>query len=123
MAINTLTHTERLRSIGAIKRLFESGQSGFIYPFRYVWFGEADQIPSATVLFSVPKKFHRRANKRNLLKRRVKEVYRLNKSIITEENKSVVLDIALVYSAKEVLSYKKINHAIKNVLAEIAKAI
>ncbi len=123
MAVNTLTHAERLRSIGAIKRLFESGQSGFIYPFRYVWFAEADQVPSTAVLFSVPKKFHRRANKRNLLKRRVKEVYRLNKSILIEENKRVVLDVALVYSAKEVLSYKKINHAVKSVLAEIAKTI
>ena len=66
----SLPRTERLRSLGAVRRMFESGDSGFIFPFRYVWFAEADEIPSAEVLFSVPKKFHKRANKRNLLRRR-----------------------------------------------------
>ena len=66
----SLPRTERLRSLGAVRRMFESGESGFIFPFRYVWFAEADEIPSAEVLFSVPKKFHKRANKRNLLRRR-----------------------------------------------------
>lgn len=63
----SLPRTERLRSLGAVRRMFESGESGFIFPFRYVWFAEADEIPSVEVLFSVPKKFHKRANKRNLL--------------------------------------------------------
>ena len=66
----SLPRTERLRSLGAVRRMFESGESGFIFPFRYVWFAEADEIPSAEVLFSVLKKFHKRANKRNLLRRR-----------------------------------------------------
>ncbi len=39
--------------------MFESGESGFIFPFRYVWFAEADEIASVEVLFSVPKKFHK----------------------------------------------------------------
>ena len=38
----TLPRAERLRTLGAIRRLFESGESGFVYPFRYVWFAEAD---------------------------------------------------------------------------------
>ena len=78
----SLPRTERLRSLGAVRRMFESGESGFIFPFRYVWFAEADEIPSAEVLFSVPKKFHKRANKRNLLRRRTKEAYRLQKLLL-----------------------------------------
>ena len=66
----TLPRAERLRTLGAIRRLFESGESGFVYPFRYVWFAEADDRMSAEVLFSVPKKFHKRANRRNLLRRK-----------------------------------------------------
>mgnify|MGYP006918770323 CR=1 FL=1 len=50
----SLPRTERLRSLGAVRRMFESGESGFIFPFRYVWFAEADEIPSVEVLFSVP---------------------------------------------------------------------
>ena len=78
----SLPRTERLRSLGAVRRMFESGESGFIFPFRYVWFAEADEIPSVEVLFSVPKKFHKRANKRNLLRRRIKEAYRLQKQTL-----------------------------------------
>ena len=78
----SLPRTERLRSLGAVRRLFESGESGFVFPFRYVWFAEADSVPSVEVLFSVPKKFHKRANRRNLLRRRTKEAYRLQKGIV-----------------------------------------
>ncbi len=77
---------------------------------------------SAEVLFSVPKKFHRRANKRNTLKRRVKESYRLQKSIIlnVEGAPAQAYDIALVYSTKEVHSYKTIDNAVRKILQQIA---
>ena len=45
----SLPRTERLRSLGAVRRMFESGESGFIFPFRYVWFAEADEIASVEV--------------------------------------------------------------------------
>ena len=89
----SLPRTERLRSLGAVRRMFESGESGFIFPFRYVWFAEADEIPSAEVLFSVPKKFHKRAN----------------------------LDLALIYSSKEELSYKTISNAVRRILETVAE--
>ena len=47
----SLPRQERLRSLGAVRRLFESGQSGFIFPFRYLWFAEADSERSVEVLF------------------------------------------------------------------------
>ena len=96
----SLPRTERLRSLGAVRRMFESGESGFIFPFRYVWFAEADEIPSVEVLFSVPKKFHKRANKRNLLRRRIKEAYRLQKQTL-KNGSPANLDLALIYSSKE----------------------
>lgn len=82
MPDRSLPRTERLRSLGAVRRLFESGESGFVYPFRYVWFAEPDLVQSVEVLFSVPKKFHKRANRRNLLRRRTKEAYRLQKNLL-----------------------------------------
>ena len=87
--------------------MFESGESGFIFPFRYVWFAEPDTEQSVEVLFSVPKKFHKRANKRNLLRRRTKEAYRLQKQIV-HNGAPVNLDLALIYSSKEVLPYKTV---------------
>ena len=116
----TLPRAERLRTLGAIRRLFESGESGFVYPFRYVWFAEADDRMSAEVLFSVPKKFHKRANKRNLVRRRTKEAYRLQKQIL-HDGRPVNLDLALIYSSKETLPYKTVANAVRRILESVVE--
>ncbi len=124
MTERTLPRSERLRSFGAIRRLFQSGESGFVYPLRYVWFAESDQIPSTEVLFSVPKKFQKRANKRNLLRRRMKEAYRLNKEPIrSREGNPVALDLALVYCSKERVEYRVIEQAVQRILEQIVARI
>ncbi len=120
MSDRSLPRTERLRSLGAIRRLFDEGQSGFVFPFRYVWYAETDAVPSVEVLFSVPKKFHKRANKRNLLRRRTKEAYRLGKQTLVRAECTANIDLALIYSSKEVLSYRKIDHALQRILEQIA---
>lgn len=120
MADCTLPRKERLRSLGAVRRLFESGESGFVYPFRYVFFAEPDTEQSVEVLFSVPKKFHKRANRRNLLRRRTKEAYRLQKRLL-HDGRPVNLDLALVYSSKEALPYKTIAHAVRRILETVAE--
>lgn len=121
MTDRSLPRTERLRSLGAVRRVFESGQSGFIFPFRYVWFAEADPVPSIEVLFSVPKKFHKRANKRNLLRRRTKEAYRLQKAVLHGAVRSHNLDLALIYSSKEVLPYKHIENAVRRIMETVVE--
>jgi len=120
MPDRSLPRTERLRSLGAVRRLFESGESGFVYPFRYVWFAEPDLVQSVEVLFSVPKKFHKRANRRNLLRRRTKEAYRLQKNLLRDDA-PVNLDLALIYSSKEVVSYKTIAHAVRRILESVVE--
>ncbi|MDE5624242.1 MAG: ribonuclease P protein component [Alistipes sp.] len=123
MPDRSLPRSERLRSLGAVRRLFERGQSGFVFPFRYVWFAEPDAADSTEVLFSVPKKFHKRANKRNLLRRRTKEAYRLQKGILARENRALNLDLALIYSSKEVLPYKHIEHAVRKILGAVSEEL
>lgn len=120
MPDRTLSRNERLRSLGAIRRLFESGESGFVFPFRYVWYAEPDTLPSVEAMFSVPKKFHKRANRRNLLRRRTKEAYRLQKQLLRSDGTPLNLDLALVYSSKEVLPYKTVEHAVHRILETIA---
>ena len=120
MPDRSLPRTERLRSLGAVRRLFESGHGGFVFPFRYVWYAEADAADTTEVLFSVPKKFHKRANKRNLLRRRTKEAYRLQKGILARTGRGTNLDIALIDSSKEVLPYKHIEHAVRRILEAVA---
>ena len=161
MTAQTLTRAERLRSLKVIRRLFEEGRSGFVYPFRYIWLkeespenvevaagegasvgvaeGSAGTVSASSVsgegasvgsnggaggvevMFSVPKRFLRRANKRNLVRRRAKESYRLNKTILTEAVGDRRVRIALVYSTKKIHEYKTINNAVERILGEIGR--
>ena len=120
---HALPKCERLCSLRALRRLFEEGRSGFVYPFRYTYLSEESTSPSVEVLFSVPKRNHKRANKRNLLKRRMREAYRLNNGELKSEAiaHGKALDIAFIYSTKEVLPSTTIANAITKILAEVAQ--
>lgn len=117
----TLPKRERLCSFGALRRLFGEGKGGFVYPLRYVVYVEGATDASAEVLFSTPKKFLKRANKRNVVRRRMREAYRLNKGILLGSDKAFEADIALIYSSKEVLDYQIIENAIKKILRNIVE--
>ncbi len=117
----TLPKRERLCSFGALRRLFGEGKGGFVYPLRYVVYIEGATDASAEVLFSTPKKFLKRANKRNVVRRRMREAYRLNKEILLDSGKAFEADIALIYSSKEVLDYQIIENAIKKILRNIVE--
>ena len=138
----TLPRAERLRSLKAIRRMFDEGHSGFVYPFRYVSLVEradakradAERADAETidaelrrveVMFSVPKKFHKRANRRNLLKRRAREAYRLHREPLRErlQQQGATLRVALIYSTKECHTYKTISYAVQRILEQISQRL
>lgn len=113
----------RLCGTTSVARLFEVGESGFAHPFKSlcsIVAGEGESV-QVKFLISVPKRNHKRANKRNLLKRRIREALRLNKHIVTEnpafEGKTITL--ALIYVAKDVVEYKTIENGVKKVLSSV----
>jgi len=76
----TFKKEERLCSRKHLDLLFKNGSSFLLYPFRisYLFINESTEVP-AQVVINVPKKRYKRAVDRNLLKRRIREAYRLNK--------------------------------------------
>lgn len=58
---------------------------------------------ASRIVVSVPKRLFKRAVKRNLLKRRIREAYRRQKGLI-----SAPADILFIYTAPEVLPYEVI---------------
>lgn len=76
----TFRKEERLCSKKHLGLLFKNGSSFLLYPFRisYIFVDETMGVP-VQVVINVPKKRYKRAVDRNLLKRRIKEAYRLHK--------------------------------------------
>ena len=108
---------ERLKSKKRIARLFEQGKGGFVYPVRYVLLDEsvAGKDRSLSVLIAVPKRHHKRAVERNLLKRRMREAYRLNKQAL-----SGILSgpyaLGLLYASGDVAGYLQIESAVRKII-------
>lgn len=118
---NTLSASERVKLRREVAQLFGDCASGFVFPIKYKYIVEESAASGVAVLFSVPKRLHKRANKRNLLRRRMRESYRLSKEalVAAAESRGLVIKIAFIYVSKEELTYKAIDDAIVNILAEI----
>jgi ribonuclease P protein component len=104
MATFSFPKSERLHKKKTIQELFDKGSSFYLYPFR-VFFQNAPDLPANQVLFSVSKRNFKRAVDRNLLKRRMREAYRLNKHSIPGTSK---FQIAYIYTSKELLPVNQI---------------
>ena len=65
-------------------------------------------------VFTVPKKLFKRAVKRNLLKRRMREAVRLNQAALLGD---FYADFLLVYISKDICPYEAIEAAVKDILA------
>lgn len=97
-----LPKTERLSGATAVAALLEHGKHFQAGCLRCKYMPRADEGPSRIVV-SVPKRSFKRAVKRNLLKRRIRESYRRQKSLLTG-----TWDLLIVYTSREVLPYETI---------------
>ena len=77
----TLEKRERMNSKILIEKLFSGGSKSLsAFPLRIVYMlVEDENLPTASLLISVPKKRFKRAVKRNRVKRQIREAYRKNK--------------------------------------------
>ena len=87
----SLPQAERINSKKLIDRIFRGGGSKAMTasPLRMVFLVEDRDAgcrqPAAQMMVSVPKRYFKRAVKRNLIKRQVREAYRLNKHLLPQQ--------------------------------------
>jgi ribonuclease P protein component len=116
----TFKKAERLTGKKNIQELFEKGSSFYLYPFKVLYLQNLDEkIRTHRVLISVSNKAFPRAVDRNLIKRRIRESYRLQKSVLKEKQGN--LKIGLVYTAKEILPFQQTKAKVFLVLEKIQK--
>ena len=95
-----LPKSERLCGLKAVGELFQTGKSASAGCLRCKYLLREDGEASRIVV-SVPKRSFKRAVKRNLLKRRIRESYRRQKALLGPG-----VDILFIYTAAEVLPYE-----------------
>ena len=119
----TLSKSERLKSKKTIDSLFSKGKSIFLYPFRIKYLPASEfNIHKNQFMVTVPKRLFKRAVDRNLLKRRIREAYRLNKPLYLSENESGdFLLIAYIYVAKEIHDFDLIQSKLIESLKRLKK--
>lgn len=114
--MNTFPKCERVYGNTAVGTLMSEGKWGSSEQLRYCWLKRPESEINR-VMVSVPKKFFKRAVKRNLLKRRIREAYRLNKALLEIKG----FDVLFAYSTKEVLDYKTIEAEVIAILNKLNK--
>lgn len=105
---------EKLTKRKSIDTLFKKGKrwkGDFLTLYYHV--EENGGVEYDQVLFSVPKRYIKRAVDRNKVKRRMREAYRLHKGLLNSTRRSLFFVLGFVYCKKRGVSYDKIAEEVK----------
>lgn len=136
----TFPKSERLRHKTLVDNLFTEGTTIYEYPLRLTFrplteqqleesfkVGVPEGIAPLQLLITVPKKKRRHAVDRVLMRRRIREVWRLNRrplrKIIDDCPRLRTLSVAIIYMASENISSERISAKVNLLLAKLMQVI
>lgn len=136
----TLRKGEKLRHRTLVESLFKEGVTLYEFPFRATFRrldekelresfrdGVPERIDSLQMLITVPKKKRRRAVDRVLMRRRIREAYRLNRlplrDLTKEKSGIATLGLAIIYIHDKNLDYATIERKMKVLLRKVAERV
>lgn len=131
---------ERLHHRSLVEGLFRTGKSFYEFPFRVSWrilspeelqnnfrMNVPDGIGKLQVMITVPKKKRKKAVDRVLLRRRIKEAYRLNrnsfKETIVSNDNIGTFSVSLIYIHDQNLPFAIIEEKIKLLLPKLLQRV
>lgn len=136
----TLRKEERLRLRTLVDSLFKEGKTIYEFPLRLTWRAVTQEdldrmfshgIPAGIgeiqMMITVPKKKRRRAVDRVLIRRRVREAYRLSRLPLKEEIAALgdvrSLQLAFVYLGEDNAPFAEIEAKMRRLLTKLAKKL
>lgn len=135
----TLRKSAKLRHRSLVEGLFAGGKGVFEYPLRVMYrsldgaeldatFKDhcPDRIGPVQLLITVPKKKRRHAVDRVLVRRRIRESYRLRRrgfeeGVLKARPGLRTLSLAVIYQATENHDFRRIDRAMERVMAKILR--
>ncbi|MDR1673000.1 MAG: ribonuclease P protein component [Bacteroidales bacterium] len=119
---HTLCKDERLHGKRAIDELFGSGNRLFVYPYKALWVEVATTaVFPCSFAVSIPKRRFKHAVDRNLLKRRTREAFRVNKHILNDMKQGQQIRLMLVYVSDRLLPFGEMESSIQQILQHLAQ--
>lgn len=130
----------KLRHLGLVNHVFAArGRKEYAYPIRLVWEmvsrAELDELfhlalpphfGPVQILITVPKKQLHHAVDRVLMRRRMREAFRLNRHIldaVTPRPGQAVLALAFIYTTPKTKSYASVEKAMRKLLERIVTTL
>ena len=133
----SLPQSERINSKKRIDRLFRGGGSKAMTasPLRMVYMADSRQTdsqpsdghqPMAQMMVSVPKRYFKRAVKRNYVKRQVREAYRLNKHILVNhltQKADKTVSLCFIWTSDRLLPTAEVMKRMANLLTRLVEKL
>ena len=133
----SLPQSERINSKKQIDRLFRGGGSKAMTasPLRMVYMADSRQTdsqpsdghqPMAQMMVSVPKRYFKRAVKRNYVKRQVREAYRLNKHILVNhltQKADKTVSLCFIWTSDWLLPTAEVMKRMANLLTRLVEKL
>jgi len=99
----------KLCSVKQIDQLFKEGRRIRAFPFQFVIQEAKHDKTAFQIVVSVSKRNFKHAHDRNLVKRRMREIIRINKVILEKklQEQDKQLNIAVIYAHREILDFQQ----------------